>query len=199
MQRLTFRPVFNRILCIVTWLALAALAVGALLAPGDLATAGIVLGAAGAAAIVWAVLWAPYVAVDDDGIEVANVLRAFRVPWAAVIHVETRYALLLHTPGRTISATAAPAPGAFAAARAARLERRSERATTPGVRPSDLPGTDSGDAAAMVIERWHRLRDTGRIEPGMAERTPVVARLRIPQVAGICAGIAGLIGAILLV
>lgn len=200
MQRQTFRPMFNKVLSIVVWAVLAALAVGALLVPGTLAAApGIVLGAAAVAALVWAVLWAPYVAVDDDGVEVANVLREFRVPWAALIHVETRYALVLRTPGRSISATAAPAPGAFASVRATRAHRRTDQPKGAGVRPGDLPGTDSGDAAGLVLERWHRLRDAGLVEVGIADRTPVLVRPRTLQIAVIAAGIAGLITAILLV
>jgi hypothetical protein len=199
MQRLTFRPMFNRVLSIAAWAILAALVVGTLLAPGSFAAApGIVLGAAAVAALVWAVLWAPYVAVDDEGVEVANVLREYRVPWPALIHVETRYALVLHTPGRKISATAAPAPGAFSAVRATRAARRSDTATA-GARPGDLPGTDSGDAASMVLDRWHGLRDAGRVEAGVAEQTPVTVRPRTAQVAAIVVGVAALIGAILLV
>lgn len=200
MPPVIFRSTFNRVLSVVAWLALAALAVGTVATPGALAAApGIVLGAAGGAVLVWAVLWAPSVAVDDDGVVVANVLLEHRVPWEALIHVDTRYALVLHTPGRRISATAAPAPGALGAVRAARAHRRSQEQTDAGTRPGDLPGTDSGRAAGLVRRRWTQLRDSGRVEAGLADDTPVITRARTLSIAAVVAGVAALIGAIVLV
>jgi hypothetical protein len=200
MPRVVFRSTFNRVLSIVAWGVLAALAIGTLLTPGAFTAApGIVVGALGAAAIVWAVLWAPHVAVDDEAAEVANVLVDYRVPWGALIHVDTRYALVLHTPGRRISATAAPAPGAFAGVRATRAQRRSEQNTTPGVRPGDLPGTDSGRAADLVRTRWERQRDRGAFEAGLADSIPVTARPRTLSIATIVLGATALVCAVLLV
>ncbi len=199
MPRIVFRSRFNQVLSIVAWVALGAVALGTLLTPGAFTAApGIVLGAVSGAALVWALLWSPYVAVDDDAAEVANVLMEYRVPWAALIHVDTRYALVLHTPQRRISATAAPAPGAMTSVRAARAHRRSEAPTQPGVRPGELPTTDSGRAAELVRERWHHLRDTGRIEPGVADRIPLQARPRLTPIVAMVLGVTGLVGAILL-
>lgn len=191
---------FNRVLSVTIWVALAALAVTALVVPaaGE-AAPGLLVGAASAGVLVWALLWAPFVAVDDDRVTIANVVVEYRVPWAAVIHVETRYSLLVHTPGRRISATAAPAPGAMAGVRAARAHRRSEAASAPGIRPSDLPTTDSGRAADLVRRRWQEGLRTGRVESGVAGETPVAVSPRTLSVAAILAGVAGLVCAALLI
>jgi hypothetical protein len=199
MQRRVFRSTFNRVLSIGAWAVLAALAVGTVLTPGALTAApGLLLGAAGAAVLVWVVLWAPHIAVDDDAAHVENVFVGYDVPWAALIHLETRYSLVLHTPARRISATAAPAPGAFGGVRAARAHRRSGE-STEGVRPGDLSGTDSGDAAELVRGRWYALRDAGRIEAGVADRTPVRVRVRAASVVAAVLGATALITAVLLV
>lgn len=200
MPRVAFRSTFNKVISIVAWAALAALVFGTLLTPGAVTAApGIVVGAVSGALLVWALLWAPYVAVDDEGVTIANVLAEHLVPWPALIHLDTRYALAVHTPGRRISATAAPAPGAFVSVRAARARRRSGDDDAPATRPGDLPGTDSGRAAQLVTDRWDRLRETGRIEAGVADSTPVRSRPRVAAIAAIVVGVTGLIGAILLV
>jgi hypothetical protein len=199
MPRVLFRSTFNRVLSVVAWAALAALAAGTLLTPGAFTVApGIVLGAVAAALIVWAVLWSPSVSVDDEGATVTNVLLEYRVPWAALVHVDTRYALTLHTPGRRISATGAPAPGALGAVRAARAQRRAENTTARGARPGDLPGTDSGGAADLVRSRWEHLRDSGGFEVGVADQTPVGVHARPLPIAAIVLGVAGLVCATLL-
>lgn len=200
MPRVLFRSAFNRVLSVVAWAVLAALAAGTVFTPGAFTAApGIVLGAASAALIVWAVLWSPSVAVDDDAATVTNVVMEYRVPWAALVYIDTRYALTLHTPSRRISATAAPAPGALGSVRAARAHRRSEKAAASGTRPGDLPGTDSGGAAELVRSRWEKLRDAGSFEVGVADRTAVVAHARPLPIAAIVLGVAGLVCAALLV
>ncbi|MDQ1137088.1 hypothetical protein QE410_001887 [Microbacterium sp. SORGH_AS 1204] len=197
MPRQTFRSTFTRVLCGIVWAIIAAVAVGLLVTPAVTdAPALILLGALGAAALVGGVLWSPSVSVDDDGVQVDNIALRYRVPWAALVHVDTRYALQLHTPGRRIAVTAAPAPGAAGSLRAARAHRRSEEAATPQIRPGELPNTDSGRAADMVRTRWHALRDAGRIEAGIAERTPVAVTARVGNVVLLVLGAAGLIAAI---
>lgn len=198
MQREVFRSTFNRVLSVLALAALGVLAVGTILAGAISLAPGIVLGAVGAAALVSAILWAPHVAVDDEAVTVANVLTEHRVPWAALIHVETRYALVLHTPGKKVSATGAPAPGALGAVRSARAQRRSDSHAVQGVRPGDLPTTDSGRAAQLVRNRWDALRDAGRIETGVADMTPVTTRVRTASVLALVLGAAALVGAALL-
>ncbi|MFJ6652024.1 PH domain-containing protein [Microbacterium sp. NPDC091313] len=198
MPRVVFRSTFNRVLSIVAWAVIVVLLVGALVVPGLLGAApGLILGAASVAVLVWVLLWSPSLAVDDEGVTVVNVLAEHVVPWAALIHVDTRFALTLVTPQRRISSTAAPAPGAVGTLRAARAQRRSESASL-GPRPGDLPGTDSGTAAQIVRERWEALRETGRIEAGVADTTAVRTRPRALAIALIVVSVTGLVTAVLL-
>lgn len=200
MPRQTFRSTFTRVLCAVLWAIIAAVAIGLLVTPAATeAPAAVIVGALGAAALVGAVLWSPSVSVDDDAVEVDNIAVRYRVPWAALIHVDTRYALQLHTPGRRIGVTAAPAPGATGALRAARAHRRSDDPTAPQTRPGELANTDSGRAAEMVRARWHALRDAGRIEAGVAESTRVVTTVRLGNLLLLVAGAAGVVAAVALV
>lgn len=199
MPRQTFRSTFTRILSGIAWAIIAAVALGLLAVPGATDTPALVIvGALGAAALVGGILWSPAISVDDDGVEVDNIALRYRVPWAALIHVDTRYSLQLHTPGRRIGVTAAPAPGATGALRAARAQRRSEGTATPGTRPGELPTTDSGRAAALVRDRWHALRDAGRVEAGIAETVPVRVSARVDNLLLLTAGTAGVVLAIAL-
>jgi hypothetical protein len=199
MPRQTFRSTFTRILCAVSWALIAAVATGLLTAPGvALTPAGVIVGALGTAALVYGILWSPSVSVDDDGVEVDNIALRYRVPWAALIHIDTRYALQLHTPGRRIAVTAAPAPGATASLRAMRAHRRSAEQTAAGTRPGELPTTDSGRAATLVRGRWHALRDAGRVEAGIAETVPVRVSARVNNLLLLASGAAGVVLAIVL-
>ncbi len=201
MQSVTFRSTFNMVVSILLWAALGAATVGTALTPGSFpALTGVPIAAAGGAALVWAMLWSPRVVVDDDGVRIENVLLDNVVPWPALVHVDTAYALTLHTPGRRIRATAAPAPGQLRAFRATRSEKqRLDRlGAGEGIRPGDLPGTDSGRAAELVRSRWEQLRDAGAIEAGVAETTPVARRPRVAQIVAVVAGAAALVAGILL-
>ncbi|RKT36544.1 PH (Pleckstrin Homology) domain-containing protein [Microbacterium sp. AG1240] len=199
MAETVFRSTFNRVLSYVAWALLAVAIVITLVTPGGLSIApSVALGCAGGAALIWALLWAPYLGVDDAGVTVVNVFTQYRVPWEALIHVDTQYALTLHTPNRRVRATAAPAPGSLSSLRAARSHRRKGGDAT-GVRPGDLPGTDSGDAADLVLTRWHDRRDRGLIETGLAEGIAVRPHPRVSAVAAVALGVAALAGAALLV
>ncbi|KTR04633.1 PH domain-containing protein [Curtobacterium luteum] len=130
-------------------------------------------------ALGWIVLWRPRMTVDDDGIEVVNVFHTVRVPWAALVHVDTRFALTLVTPNRRVSVWAAPAPGRAGVALARRQEQRHGR-SVPDLdgghrRAGDLLSTASGDAAYLVRYRWEELRERDAIELGTADavRVPV--------------------------
>ncbi len=199
MAPVRFRSTFNRALSIVSWSLCALAALAAVLTPGALpGLIGVPLGAAGAAALVWALLWAPFIEVDDDAVRVGNIFIEYVVPWAALIHVDTQFSLTLHTPGKRIRATAAPAPGQLTAFRATRAEkRRLGRLGAHNVRPGDLPGTDSGRAAELVRGRWETLRDSGRIEAGLADQTPVRLRARTASVAAAVLGAVAVLWAVL--
>ena len=198
MPAITFRSRFTIVLCMVSWASLAVVMIIVLITPGGLERGLIPLGLLAVAAIVWAVLWSPYVRVDDDAVTVANIFREIRIPWPALIEVDTRFSLTLRTPHRVVSATAAPAPGRQTGLGAARIHRSRTNSTGSLIRPGDLPSSDSGQAAELVRERWHRLRDSGRIQAGVAHSTPVHVRLRGRAIAAV--GIATLVlivGAIL--
>jgi len=56
----------------------------------------------------WSLFWAPTIAVDEVGVTIVNPLREWRVPWSAIRGTESRWALTVVTPGRKITAWAAP-------------------------------------------------------------------------------------------
>lgn len=175
---------FNRVLAAVTWLFCAG-AVAAVATAG-LSTAGEYLPLiAFAAWLVWAGLWRPSLTIGDEDVTIRNVFATTVVPWAALIQVETRYALTLVTPQKRYPVTVAPAPGRLTTA----LSRRDMSGipaiagSDGGVRPGDLPNTDSGAAAYLVRARWEALLEADRIEIGRADETPVERRINWPTIA----------------
>jgi hypothetical protein len=172
--RLTSR--FNRVVAVLAWAAAAAFVAGIAATGrwGDYVNLAPLLVYAAAAS--YYLLWRPSLTVSDGGIDVVNVASSVHVPWEALVDVDTKYALALRVPGRSISVWCAPAPGAVGMIRASRAERSQAHAATREtvVRPGDLPATESGRAAAVVRERWFARRDAGLIEPGRADETPVL-------------------------
>ncbi|GGC91477.1 hypothetical protein GCM10011512_18200 [Tersicoccus solisilvae] len=148
------------------------------------------------AAIGWAVLWRPAVTLDEQSIVVRNVFRTVTVPWAALIHVDTKYALTLVTPHQKVTALAAPAPGRHVVMWANRedvtgLPERTYDAVR-SVRPGDLARSHSGQAAILVRRRWEDLVESGRLDAGVAASTPVTTVLHVPTIVGavLLAGVA---------
>ena len=45
----------------------------------------------------WQLFWMPSVVVHDAGVTLENPFRSIEVPWAALVHVDTRFALTLVT------------------------------------------------------------------------------------------------------
>lgn len=169
---------FNRVLAVLVWLLDAFVLVGYVWIHAGLRDPLVIVPVAFVALLAWVALWRPRVEIDDDGILVRNVLRTITVPWPALIHVDTKYALTLFTPGHRYSAWAAPAPGRTGAAMAQRKQQRGTVAMAPvgadgTIRPGDLIASESGQVAYLIRERWARLRDAGRIEAGIAQETPV--------------------------
>src|SRR6476620_6857877 len=130
----------------------------------------------------WLLFWRPAVVVHDAGVTIENPFRAITVPWAALVQVDTRYALTLVTPGRSYGAWAAPAPGIWGGrnARPEDLQGLARSTYGPGasVRPGDLKSTDSGHAAQLVRISWQELVESGALDAGNAESTPVTVRYR---------------------
>lgn len=165
-----FHSRFNQVLAIVVWLFSCG-AVAAVLASDIRRTGEYLPLIALVALLAWAGLWRPAVRVGEDAVTIVNTFSTVVVPWAALIQVETRYALTLVTPNGRYSATAAPAPGRLATALSRRdLSRAGSRVAADGsIRPGDLPNTDSGAAAILVRERWERLVAEERVELGVAD------------------------------
>ena len=130
----------------------------------------------------WQLFWMPAVVVHDGGVTLENPFRSVQVPWEALVHVDTRFALTLVTARRSYVAWAAPAPGIWGGRNARPEDLRGLPATTYGpgqsVRPGDLKSTDSGQAARLVRERWHDLVESGDLAAGDAATTPVKVSYR---------------------
>jgi hypothetical protein len=125
----------------------------------------------------WQLFWMPSVVVHDGGVTLENPFRSVLVPWEALVHVDTRFALTLVTARKSYVAWAAPAPGIWGGRNARPEDLRGLPATTYGpgqsVRPGDLKSTDSGLAARLVRQRWHELVESGELAAGDAATTPV--------------------------
>ena len=130
----------------------------------------------------WVLFWRPSVVVHDAGVTLENPFRSIAVPWAALVQVDTRYALTLITPARSYGAWAAPAPGIWGGRNARPEDLQGLPGSTYGpgrsVRPGDLKSTDSGQAAQLVRARWQRLVESGALDAGTAADTPVTVRVR---------------------
>ena len=196
-DRTVFRSRFNRILAVVVWVLAVFVAVATIVgSPGDALQA--LLPALFIAVLAWIALWRPYLVVADEGVTMVNVLRSHRIPWPALINVDTKFALTLFTPGHRYAAWAAPAPGRTGAAVARRQARSGNvapRVEAGGqARPGDLLTTESGAAADMVRERWYELRDSGRLEVGTADQTKVTNRiLWQPALLAVLLGVASVV------
>jgi hypothetical protein len=192
---------FNRVLAILIWAACAALAVGLALSVRD-ARLLYLVPVALFAVLAWATLWRPLLVIGDAAITVVNVTRTIRVPWEALIHVDTKYALTLYVPGAKYPVWSAPAPGTARTLRATRNETRG-RVGRPSVddtvrRPGDLLGTESGAAAEVIRRRWTALQNAGAIEAGRADETPVAVRWHVVTLTGLAVLTAGSVAALLL-
>ncbi|MBD7995278.1 PH domain-containing protein [Arthrobacter sp. Sa2CUA1] len=121
--------------------------------------------------------WYPCVRVDTDGVALQNPFRTIEVPWAALIHVDTRFALKLITPHGSYTAWAAPAPGVWGTHTGKPEHVRNLPGTTYGaggsVRPGDLSHTDSGQAARLVRSRWEALVNAGGIDADQTDAATV--------------------------
>jgi hypothetical protein len=122
----------------------------------------------------WWLFWYPAVLVTADAVTLRNPLATVRVPWTALIDVDTKYALKLVTPSGGYTAWAAPAPGVWGT-HAGKVEHVTNLPSTsygPGgsVRPGDLKNTDSGHAAYLVRSRWQALVEAGLLDVDRQER-----------------------------
>ncbi|TDK23658.1 PH domain-containing protein [Arthrobacter crusticola] len=127
----------------------------------------------------WWLFWYPSVQVDSDAVTLRNPLTTVSVPWAALVHVDTKFALKLITPRGSYTAWAAPAPGVWGthAGKPEHLANLPGSSYGPGrsVRPGDLTHTDSGYAAFLVRSRWEKLIGSGSLDVDLTD-SAVVAR-----------------------
>ncbi|TFD53135.1 PH domain-containing protein [Cryobacterium sp. Hh11] len=163
---------FNRVIAAI-FAAVAALSALSLFLLPTASNRALVVPALFVMLFVWEVLWRPDLRVSDTAVTIRNPLRTIVVPWAALVHVDTKFALTLYTPGKKFAVFCAPAPGRS-------LTSAGRRKTTDPVpyvsgspRPGDLPGSESGEAAQLVRSRWDALKKSGRVDGGLAARTPV--------------------------
>ncbi len=110
----------------------------------------------------YAVLWAPYVEVDDAGVLLRNVLRTVRLPWPAIEEIDGRYGLRLETAYGRFNAWAAPAPGG--------RER--------------LRGGDS-EASAVVRRQLERFRGLGYLDNAKLESDTADVTWNLPAAVGL--------------
>ncbi|WP_458115391.1 PH domain-containing protein [Arthrobacter sp. D2-10] len=133
------------------------------------------------AAIAWWLFWYPAVIVGPDGVQLRNPTRTVDVPWAGLIHVDTKYALKLITPSGSYTAWAAPAPG-VRGAHAGKPENMQNLPSSSygaggSVRPGDLSNTDSGLAALLVRSEWERQVEKGLIDVDATDFARVERRI----------------------
>ena len=188
---------FNRIIAAVFATVAAVSALGLFLLP-TASNRWLVIPALFVILFVWEVLWRPDLRVSDTAVTIRNPLRTIVVPWAALVHVDTKFALTLYTPGHKFAVYCAPAPGRS-------LTSAGRRKTTDPVpyvngspRPGDLPGSESGEAAQLVRARWDLLQKTGRVDGGLAAQTPVAVVWAWGRAGVLVAGAAASVAAILL-
>jgi hypothetical protein len=173
-----FRPRTSKTLAYIMW-ALAAIALVSSLASGVAGLLGIPLALAVAFAGYW-LFWFPKVMLDDGGVTLVNPVRTVSVPWAALITVDTKFALKLVTPAGSYTAWAAPAPGVVGTYRAKPNDVRNLPSTSFGpegsMRPGDLKNSDSGAAAYLIRSRWAVLVESGLLDVEQTETTAVTIR-----------------------
>jgi hypothetical protein len=169
------------------WFALLAWAVAAFGVVATVAAAGPwALGGAAPLLLIaflgWLLFWMPSVVVHDAGVTLENPFRSIKVPWGALVHVDTRFALTLVTAEKSYASWAAPAPGIWGGRHARPEDLQGLPATTYGpgksVRPGDLKTTDSGQAAMLVRARWHELVESGQLAAGDAATPAATVTVR---------------------
>ncbi|MEH3089418.1 MAG: PH domain-containing protein [Microbacterium arborescens] len=114
--------------------------------------------------VIYTLLYASHISVDDEAVVVANPLRVTRVPWPEVTDIRMRWQVTVDTrDGHSIAAFGGPSPSRPARPiRAARLSTTPETERTPAaVRDvaeiRDLWQQHVDDTASRPIERtWNR-------------------------------------------
>jgi hypothetical protein len=170
-----FRPRTSKLLAFLLW-GLAGVAAVSSAAVGRQGWTGFPLALAVAFAGYW-LFWLPSVKIDDGGVTLVNPVRTIRVPWPALVTVDTKFALKLVTPRGSFTAWAAPAPGVMGSYRAKPEDVQGLPGSTYGpagsMRPGDLRNSDSGAAAYLVRTRWSGMVEAGRIDVELTENAAI--------------------------
>ena len=167
----------SQLLCVLSWV-ICAVGVGHQFTQGIESAISLLPWLALVSFAVWAAYWRPSLGVDDGGVRLVNVLRTIDVPWPAIQRIDTKWALTLFTAYGKFTAWVAPAPGIRSTVNLGRA-RRDQVAESAlagdSIRPGDLPGSPSGNAAVLVRRRWEELRDAGHLDNPRLEfaRVPV--------------------------
>ena len=177
----------NRILAVVCALFIIALSIAIATYARDWTGVAIAtIGCLWLVYVAYAGLWRPRLDIDEHSVTVVNPLRTVGVPMSSLIHVDTKFSLTLITEFGRFPVACAPQPGAFAARKAAKRgteEPSSRAALESGRRVGDIPGTESGDAAALVRSRWEHYRDTHGADAPDADAFPPSKRLHVGTLA----------------
>lgn len=168
-QEVVYRPVFGRILTVLTGVV-CAIGIVALFW-GDAASGFRYMWAVVLVAVAaWALFWRPSLKVEQHGITVVNVFRTYFVPWPAIRQIDTRFSLTLFTSKRRVSVWAAPAPGRHRTLGLASKDfdgvGESARNESGGLRPADAVTTPTGNLAQVIRGHWEQLRDAGLLAHG---------------------------------
>lgn len=143
-----------------------------------------------AVVLVWALFGRPAVLVSDGGVEIRNVLRTIELPWPSIVRIDTKYALTFYTAYGVYAAWAAPAPSRTHTLHATPDDTRHLPETSyigGDIRPGDLAGTPSGDAAAYIRRRWEQLHAAGYLDAPRLERDAPRVRWHLVPAVGVAA------------
>lgn len=112
--------------------------------------------------LVWVLMYAPYIATDDEAITIANVLRRTRIPWGRVNAIDLRWQVVVELDdGRLVKAYGGPVAG-----RPGRLARAADaRREPPALRE-----------LILIREPWEAARERGA-SGGAVERSWAVPEL----------------------
>jgi hypothetical protein len=169
-QEVVYRPVFSRVLAVVT-VVMCGLGIAALFWSDPASAVRYMWPLVFVAALAWALFWRPGLRVEEHGITVENVLRTHFVPWPSIESIDTRFSLTLHTAAGRIGVWAAPAPGRHRTLGLAPGDFDGIGETARGgageLRPADAVTTTSGNLAQLIRGRWEQLRGTGAFAAGV--------------------------------
>jgi hypothetical protein len=173
----TYRPRSRVVSTAVAWALIAGLVASRGVQFGPAAAARTLPAALGLAILAWAVFLHPRVDVDASGVRIVNPLRTIHVPWAALVQVETQYALTVVTPDGRYRAWAAPGPGRHQVDSSANGDLtglpKASFDSRGAVPIGDLPSAPSGQVAAQIRRRWEDLVENEELELGVAHETSV--------------------------